>query len=208
MATTCYTKPTKRARYMSQWESSLYHQETTTTSLSLDRLFDARRWHTTAAAAATTALKKKHQHETKKDQAASKTLFFFRLEHRVGGALATRQGEERILLFRSDHPGAIAKIIYSSTQLLLMDEDEHDDTTTTNSNDRQQQQQDDSHSSKPVAQAYIHSLNVKDCYRGYDFGESFFFFSLIVIATPPTYLAHSPSSSLQADCCFPKPLSR
>eukprot|EP00957_Ditylum_brightwellii_P196596 14979172-Ditylum_brightwellii.AAC.1 len=45
--------------------------------------------------------------------------YSFRLEHREGGALARYAGEERILLFRSDRPGAIAKIIFSSKPAIV-----------------------------------------------------------------------------------------
>jgi hypothetical protein len=48
------------------------------------------------------------------------------MEHREGGAMAQHFGEERILLFRSDQPGAIAKIIYSSSPAEDTDEDEND----------------------------------------------------------------------------------
>lgn len=43
-------------------------------------------------------------------------FFTLRLEHRKGGTMARHPGEERLLLFRSDRAGAIAKIIFSSTQ--------------------------------------------------------------------------------------------
>jgi len=43
------------------------------------------------------------------------SFYSLRLEHReIGGDLASHDGEERILLFRSDRPGAVGKVIYSS----------------------------------------------------------------------------------------------
>ncbi|KAL7500918.1 hypothetical protein ACHAWT_008971 [Skeletonema menzelii] len=82
--------------------------------------------------------------------------FTLRLEHREGGALAAHRGEERILLFRSDKPGAIAKIIYSS-------EIEH-----------QSSQSSVAELQKDIAQAKIHVLDVKSQYRGRDLGGLLF----------------------------------
>eukprot|EP00980_Cylindrotheca_fusiformis_P001562 scaffold358_cov109-Cylindrotheca_fusiformis.AAC.1 len=72
------------------------------------------------------------------------------MEHRRGGSLAQHFGEERILLFRSDQRGAIAKIIFS------VDADEQKE------------------SGQKMAQAKIHVLSVKDFYRGYDLGGLMF----------------------------------
>jgi inositol oxygenase len=74
--------------------------------------------------------------------------FTLRLEHRQGGAVARHPGEERILLFRSDRPGAIAKVIYSLEEQKM--QQEHDE------------------------QAKIYVLDVKAPYRGYDFGGLLF----------------------------------
>lgn len=41
--------------------------------------------------------------------------YTLRLEHRQGGVMALDEGEERILLFRNDRAGAIAKIVYTSS---------------------------------------------------------------------------------------------
>jgi Myo-inositol oxygenase len=72
--------------------------------------------------------------------------YTFRLDHRnmQGSALQQFPGEERLLIFRSDRAGAIAKIIYSF--------DNHDET----------------------AQAKIHCLECKEAYRGHDFGGLLF----------------------------------
>ena len=94
----------------------------------------------------TTTLPLHHQQEQEQEQ-QEHIIPTFRLEHRQGGltaAVATRGDEEqRLLLFRSDRAGAIAKIIFSI--------DNQDDMTTTT--------------------AKIHSLFVKPEFRGcYDLG--------------------------------------
>uniref|UniRef100_A0A7S4N1T4 Inositol oxygenase n=1 Tax=Odontella aurita TaxID=265563 RepID=A0A7S4N1T4_9STRA len=108
-----------------------------------------------------------HQQEPPND------FFTFRLEHRSGGIMARHIGEERIILFRSDRPGAVAKIIYSSTGApagkppsvsggALLTEDvkscgEYRDDEL-----------------KQMAQAKIHVLDVKEPYRGRDLGGLLF----------------------------------
>mmetsp|Transcript_19896 Transcript_19896/g.29443 ORF Transcript_19896/g.29443 Transcript_19896/m.29443 type:complete len:657 (-) Transcript_19896:216-2186(-) len=76
-------------------------------------------------------------------------FFTLRMEHRVGGAMARHVGEERILLFRSDRAGAVAKVIYSSVL---------------NSSGRP----------RAVPTAKIHVLDVKEPYRGRDLGGLLF----------------------------------
>lgn len=98
----------KKARYMSQWESSLYSTISATASLSLEQLFDARRWQERSQC-------RKKGCGTSSSSSVRQPVATFRLEHREGGALAQHLGEERILLFASDRKGAIAKIIFSST---------------------------------------------------------------------------------------------
>jgi len=83
--------------------------------------------------------------------------FTLRLEHRQGGTLATHRGEERILLYRSDKKGAIAKIIYSS---------EIQEQPSLQSSVAELQ--------KNIAQAKIHVLDVKSQYRGRDLGGLLF----------------------------------
>ncbi|GKY95311.1 hypothetical protein MPSEU_000492900 [Mayamaea pseudoterrestris] len=75
--------------------------------------------------------------------------FTLHLEHRVGGSCAKHVGEERILLFRSDKPGAIAKVIFS-----VLSVDESFNTLS--------------------ILAKIHVLHVQAEYRGYDLGGLLF----------------------------------
>ncbi|CAB9526378.1 Inositol oxygenase [Seminavis robusta] len=84
--------PRKRARC--DWKSTSKETTEQKTLSGLQDLFDGRRWR-----------------GGKKSSVSSPVTF--RLEHRQGGPLATYPGEERILLFRSDLKGAIAKIIFS-----------------------------------------------------------------------------------------------
>lgn len=79
-------------------------------------------------------------------------FYTFRLDHRQSGAMAKYIGEERILLFRNDRPGAIGKIIFSSTPPApkhAKAEEDHMD----------------------MAQAKIHVLDVKEPYRGFGLGN-------------------------------------
>jgi len=85
-----------------------------------------------------------HQQQSQQDDG----FFTFRLERRVSGDLARHRGEERILLFRSDRPGAVAKIIYSSEA--------------------------GGGSDSSRIQARIHALDVKETYRGRDLGGLLF----------------------------------
>lgn len=88
-------------------------------------------------------------------------FFTFRSEHRKGGSLAQHFGEERILLFRSDQRGAIAKIVYSSNP-----NDDAVSTSKEGSKDRANLQR--------LAEAKIHVLSVNCFYRGYDLGGFLF----------------------------------
>lgn len=84
------------------------------------------------------------------------------MEHRrEGGALAKYRGEERILLFRSDRAGAIAKIIYSSELPEAVEVPTIDNTSL-------------STSLYSTAHAKIHVLDVKSQYRGRDLGGLLF----------------------------------
>lgn len=89
--------------------------------------------------------------------------YSLRLEHRGGGSMGN-PGEERILLFRSDHPGVIAKVIFSSCPASpknissLKKVDEFDDESELSQ----------------MAQAKIHVLEVKKPYRGRDLGGLLF----------------------------------
>ena len=103
----------------------------------------------------------------KVNKADEEPFFTFRMEHREGGALAQHQGEERILVFRSDQRGAIAKIIFSSNpassrgggSALVYNE------TSERCGDEALQS---------MAEAKIHVLSVKEAYRGYDLGGLLF----------------------------------
>lgn len=88
--------------------------------------------------------------------------------------MASHHNEERILLFRSDKPGAIAKIIYSSSL---------PDGLSTPSSSSQKQEHDNveielqsppSDVAASAARAKIHVLDVKAPYRGKDLGGLLF----------------------------------
>ena len=80
------------------------------------------------------------------DVQQNNNFYRIRLEYREGGDLAQHVGEARLLLFRDDRPGAIAKIVFSSG--------EPDRNAT--------------------LQACVHVLNVKKAHRGHDFGSLLF----------------------------------
>jgi ribosomal protein S18 acetylase RimI-like enzyme len=104
-----------------------------------------------------------HRTNTRTD---NEDFFTFRMEHREGGAMAQHYGEERILIFRSDRPGAIAKIIYSSSPA---DEDSEDEANSGGTTDIDNERELDM-----MAQAKVHVLSVKEDYRGYDLGGLLF----------------------------------
>lgn len=76
--------------------------------------------------------------------------FTFRLAHQESGYAARTLGEEKILIFRSDRPGAIAKIVFSSWTPHCFSHAEH------------------------TVEGKINYLHVKEEYRGYDFGGLLF----------------------------------
>ena len=92
------------------------------------------------------------------------TFFTLRMEHRTGGAIAKHDGEERILIFRSDQAGAIAKIIFSSVPA-------HSDIP---SSTKDIQSSAENRRIAIAANATIHFLFVKDEYRGFDLGGLLF----------------------------------
>ena len=98
-------------------------------------------------------------------------FFTFRMEHREGGAMAQHHGEERILVFRSDQHGAVAKIVYSSNPAMensCIDgniQPHHGENKTVKSEDEMLQYK---------AQAKVHVLSVKEPYRGFDLGGLLF----------------------------------
>eukprot|EP00977_Amphora_coffeiformis_P003836 scaffold766_cov179-Amphora_coffeaeformis.AAC.19 len=92
---------------------------------------------------------------------AENNFYTFRLEHRESGVLARHVGEERILLFRSDRPGAIGKIIFSCDDD-GGDDDGVDNCANDDDNNRKKQSK--------VLRAKIYVLDVKEQYRGFDLG--------------------------------------
>jgi GNAT superfamily N-acetyltransferase len=116
-------------------------------------------------------------------------FFTLRMEHRKGGTLAKHAGEERVLLFRSDKAGAIAKVIFSSTPVLEEsdgNEDDNDDGDVDDNNDDSSKNNISLHYQPPhpdderhqiiriVANATVHVLFVKDAYRGFNLGGLLF----------------------------------
>jgi hypothetical protein len=91
------------------------------------------------------------------------------MEHREGGPMAQHYGEERILLFRSDQPGAVAKIIYSSTPA-----EDLDDTSPLFNNKLDPPRKEDEDELERMTQAKVHVLSVKEQYRGFNLGGLLF----------------------------------
>lgn len=92
---------------------------------------------------------------------ASSPHTFRLIDHRAGvqgAALPQFVGEERLLIFRSDRAGAIAKLIYSFV--------DGDDADETDGGDGEQ--------SDRARRAKIHALECKPDYRGHDFGGLLF----------------------------------
>lgn len=161
----------KKSRFLPQWESSLYKKDAMSSkSLSLKSLFGVQ-----LSDSGTTRGRPMTTRGSVNDQ-----FFTFRLEHREGGVMARHAGEERILLFRSDRPGAIAKIIYSSTppkpckmsQLSSMSSRSYQQQHS--SMDEKVSEQEEEEMLIQLAQAKVHVLEVKEGYRGYDFGGLLF----------------------------------
>jgi len=113
-------------------------------------------------------------------------FFTLRTEHRTGGPLARHAGEERVLMFRSDRPGAIAKIIFSSSPVVLPREasPEPSPARAASATPRPLENHrigksaatiDADERRNPIAaDATVHVLFVKDAYRGYDLGGMLF----------------------------------
>ena len=100
-------------------------------------------------------------------------FYTFRMERRQGGPMSKYRGEERILLFRSDRAGAVAKIIYSSA---VPDEDVLG-FSASSSEAIPCLQEEETPSLQPpslTARAKIHVLDVKSTYRGRDLGGLLF----------------------------------
>lgn len=101
----------------------------------------------------------------------SSNFFTLRVEHRTGGTLAKHAGEERVLLFRSDKAGAIAKIIFSSSKVPNPESLENSCPTSS----RQHQQYPNGTPIRIAAIANVHVLFVKDTYRGFHLGRLLLF---------------------------------
>lgn len=104
--------------------------------------------------------------------AASQECFTLRLEHWPDGShgnasLARFPGEERLVLFRSDRPGAIGKIVYSSSII-------HPCSTNTSNDEKDEEEDHNNNHNKSISQllahAKIHVLTVQEAYRGRDLG--------------------------------------
>ncbi len=109
--------------------------------------------------------------------ATNGNFYTLRMEHREGGPLAKHRGEERILLFRSDRAGAIAKIIYSSELPENRSKTVHVATAADvgdSSRSRVEVLDDAPESCFGTAHAKIHVLEVKSQYRGRDLGGLLF----------------------------------
>ena len=108
----------------------------------------------------------------KSGQSVNNNFYTLRMEHREGGPLAKHRGEERILLFRSDRAGAIAKIIYSSELPENTSKTVHVGTAADVGSrvaiDHAPE------SCFGTAHAKIHVLEVKSQYRGRDLGGLLF----------------------------------
>jgi len=154
----------KKARYMSAWESSLIDEDAKP-RLGLPQLFGSRQARQRGVSNflyESDAANHPRNHERFLHE-QDNGFFTFRLEHREGGAMAQHRGEERILLFRSDRPGAIAKIIFSSTPAPM----NASSSTTTDGMDEESEL-------GLMTQAKIHVLDVKEPYRGMDLGGLLF----------------------------------
>lgn len=97
--------------------------------------------------------------------------FTFRVEHRQGNSdHAHHWNEESLLLFRSDQPGSIGKIVFSWAAV--------DEEQLALGAQQQQGENSSCYTSTPLAsdvvRATIHVLSLKEAYRGYDFGGLLF----------------------------------
>lgn len=110
------------------------------------------------------------------DQGAANKFYTLRMEHRQGGPLVQHRGEERILLFRSDKAGAIAKIIYSSelTENTMKTAQSKNAVDVDDLSGIEMQQPDAPTPFSRTAHAKIHVLEVKSQYRGRDLGGLLF----------------------------------
>lgn len=158
----------KRRKYMSRWETSLYEiNRDAKPSASLQELFDVEGWLESRTRKTRTSSSCCSRPRPRRQGAG----ITFRLEHRQIGALAAHQGEERILLFRSDRKGAIAKIVYNSSAPA---------------------------GKNMAAQARVQVLEVKDDYRGLDMGG--LLFSSAMFALKQRYLQEDSNGLVSVRC--------
>ena len=115
-------------------------------------------------------------------------FYTLRLEHRQGGPLAQFRGEERLLLFRSDAKGAIAKIIYSSEPPEGSDSSKQPPPL--------QEGESIAAHTYLIAHAKVHVLDVKSQYRGRDLGG--LLFSEAMSSLKSKYVSKYPYSLLLA----------
>lgn len=85
----------------------------------------------------------------------------FRIDQRPGGGLTQHYGEEKVLIFSSNQRGAVAKIVFSSER-----PDENSNCST----------------HKKSVSAKIHSLSVKQAYRGYGLGRLLFSMAMSLLS--------------------------
>jgi inositol oxygenase len=120
----------------------------------------------------------KHLKQYESEPGLASEFFTLRMEHRNGGTLATHDGEERVLRFRSDKAGAIAKVIFSSSPVIDQSEDNGEDNGEDNIDDSSCQPQHPADERKQTttiaANATIHVLFVKDAHRGFNLGGLLF----------------------------------
>ena len=156
----------KRARYLSSWECSLGKKDGSRERFGLVDLLGRRSRDKPRTIGSSD--REHGEYGSSSDSLASNrdNFYTFRMEHREGGTMAQQHGEERILLFRSDQPGAIAKIIYSSYPAGEYSDEENDAPQSENGMDAEDLDK--------MAQAKVHVLSVKDSYRGYDLGGLLF----------------------------------
>jgi len=179
--------PHKRLRRLEIWEASIYDDNVVhgsssafpRKSLGLSELFGSRR--PSDVASSVTNRTSSSSSIQRRLGGAQGGFFTFRLEHRPGGSsLMGHRGEERLLLFRSDRPGVIGKIIYSSQPPVKRNEEQAGVSKEISSSGMQSDVFGTGNERKcdfnpdALAQAKIHCLDVKNDYRGRDLGGLLF----------------------------------
>jgi ribosomal protein S18 acetylase RimI-like enzyme len=156
---------------MSSWECSFHNRDNSGTRFGLVDLFGSRkrRRHLKSQEQQGESSSSACHIRTNASTDNNEDFFTFRMEHREGGAISQHYGEERILIFKSDRPGAIAKIIYSSSPAENEDSEEEEADASGETTDIDNERELDM-----MAQAKVHVLSVKEDYRGYDLGGLLF----------------------------------